>query len=260
MSKDTNVKDYAKLLQQILDIGEEMLVCGAEVNRVEDSIIRMCQAYDARRINVYIITSNIQVTFEDPMGNIITQIRCVERSNVNYQMLQQLNDTSRYICANKPSTKEIETKVFKILDDSVKEPLWFKYLGPMIVAGSFAIFFGGDLRDGIAAVFVGALMKFMNRFMNSREPNELVYYFMVSVVASVTSLILVAIGLGHNYDKIMIGAIMIIIPGIAMTNAIRDMIIGDIYTGLLRFCSALLIAGAIACGFALGIIALGGII
>ena len=54
--------DYSKLLQVILDIAEEMLVCGAEVSRVEDSIERMCDAYGCTRVNAFIITSNIQVT------------------------------------------------------------------------------------------------------------------------------------------------------------------------------------------------------
>ena len=66
--------DYSKLLQNILDIAEEMLVAGAEVNRVEDSIERMLSAYGCPwdRVNAFITTTNIQTTFEDPEGNIIT--------------------------------------------------------------------------------------------------------------------------------------------------------------------------------------------
>ena len=66
------------------------------------------------------------------------------------------------------------------------------------------------------------------------------------------------IGIGDHVDKIMIGGIMLLIPGIAMTNSIRDMLIGDIVTGLLRFVNSVLIAGAIACGFALPLILMGG--
>ena len=94
--------NYSKLLQVILDIAEEMLICGAEVERVEDSIERMCYAYDCRRVNAFIITSNIQVTFEDPEGNIITQIRRIVRNDTNFDRLDYLNDLSRYICAGKP--------------------------------------------------------------------------------------------------------------------------------------------------------------
>ena len=59
---------YDKLLQTILDIGEEMVVAGAEVSRVEESIQRMCRAYGCDRINVFIIVSNLQVTVETPDG------------------------------------------------------------------------------------------------------------------------------------------------------------------------------------------------
>ena len=81
--------DYSKLLQAILDIAEEMLVCGAEVERVEDSIERMCAAYGCEqdRVNAFIITSNIQVTFEDPNGNLITQIRRIVSSDTHFDRL-----------------------------------------------------------------------------------------------------------------------------------------------------------------------------
>ena len=86
--------DYSKLLQNILDIAEEMLVAGAEVNRVEDSIERMLSAYGCPwdRVNAFITTTNIQTTFEDPEGNIITQIRRVKRSDTNFDRLDYLND------------------------------------------------------------------------------------------------------------------------------------------------------------------------
>ena len=61
-------------------------------------------------------------------------------------------------------------------------------------------------------------------------------------------------------DRIMIGGVMLLIPGIAMTNAIRDMLIGDIASGLLRLMNSVLVAVAIACGFAFSIVALGGVL
>lgn len=94
--------DYDRILQGILDIGEEMVCCGAEVSRVEDSILRMCESYGAERINVFIITSNIQVTMEAPDGRILTHIRRLIRYDTNFDRLDYLNNLSRYICANKP--------------------------------------------------------------------------------------------------------------------------------------------------------------
>ena len=65
-------------------------------------------------------------------------------------------------------------------------------------------------------------------------------------------------GLGTHQDKIMIGGIMLLIPGIAMTNSVRDMLTGDIVTGMLRLTNSLLQAAAIASGFALSIMLMGG--
>ena len=86
----------------------------------------------------------------------------------------------------------------------------------------------------------------------------MIYNFIVSFVSGVAALLLVKLGLGDQVDKIMIGGIMLLIPGIAMTNSVRDMLIGDVMSGWFRLLNALLIAGAIACGFALSIILIGG--
>ena len=251
--------DWDKLLQSILDVGEEMIVSGAEVSRVEDSIERMCESYGAPydRINVFIITSNIQVTLETPDGRILTQIRRLIRHGTNFDRLDYLNALSRYICENKPDYDEIQERLNEVMSRPEPRRL-LKIFGAVIIAASFTVFFGGNWMDSIAAGFVGMVIVLMELYLASREPNQIIYNFVVSFVSGVTALLLTKIGLGDNVDKIMIGGIMLLIPGIAMTNSVRDMLIGDIMSGWLRLLSALLIAGAIACGFALSIILIGG--
>ena len=251
--------DWDKLLQSILDVGEEMIVCGAEVSRVEDSIERMCESYGAPydRINVFIITSNIQVTLETPDGRILTQIRRLIRHGTNFDRLDYLNALSRYICEHKPDYDEIQERLNEVMSRPEPRRL-LKIFGAVIIAASFTVFFGGNWMDSIAAGFVGLVIVLMELYLASREPNQIIYNFVVSFVSGATALLLTKIGLGDNVDKHMIGGIMLLIPGIAMTNSVRDMLIGDIMRGWLRLLSALLIAGAIACGFALSIILIGG--
>ncbi len=251
--------DYDRILQAILDVGEEMIVCGAEVSRVEDSIERMCEAYGApkERINVFIITSNIQVTLETPDGRILTQIRRLVRHNTNFDRLDYLNDLSRYICANQPDEKEILER----LDEVMARPEHgkpMKIFSAMLIAASFTVFFGGNWLDAVAAAVVGLVIVLMDIYFAKHEPNQIIYNFVASLAAGLSALLLVHLGIGVNVDKIMIGGIMLLIPGIAMTNSVRDMLIGDIMSGAFRLINALLIAAAIACGFALSIIFLGG--
>jgi uncharacterized membrane protein YjjP (DUF1212 family) len=250
--------NYHKLLQAILDIAEEMLACGAEVARVEDSIERMCSAYGCTRINAFIITSNIQVTFVSPDDEIITQIRRLVRNNVNLDRLDYLNDLSRYICSNRPSLEELTKKYDDVMNRRQPSP-WFEYFGAMIVASSFALFFGGSVFDGVFAAIVGAVINFVKKRLSKYEKNDLALVFITSMVAGFVSLIPSILSIGVNTDTIMIGGIMLLIPGIALTNSIRDMLTGDIGSGLLRFADALLMALVIACGFALPLLFLGGV-
>ena len=141
-----------------------------------------------------------------------------------------------------------------------KQHIALKFIGAILVSGGFTVFFGGSWLDCIAASIDGVVIVLMELFLASREKNQIVYNFVVSVVAGITALLLVQIGLGDHSDKIMIGGIMLLIPGIAMTNAIRDMLIGDIASGLLRLVNSILVAAAIACGFAFTIIVLGGVL
>ena len=88
--------NYEKLVQGILNIGEAMLQCGAEIFRVEDSLYRMYKSYGFMTYDVYVIPSNIQVTVETPEGEIITQIRHIESSEPNFDQLDYLNNLCRY--------------------------------------------------------------------------------------------------------------------------------------------------------------------
>lgn len=249
--------DYKKLLQLILDIAEEMIVAGAEVNRVENSIERIAKAYgcDSSRTNAFIITSNIQVTIVSPDEEIITQIRRIIRSDVNYDRLDYLNNLSRKLCKEKPSVEE----GFRMLNEILSRPkhsVFIDALGQFLIAGGFAVFFGGTILDGIASGFIGVLICFITRKLSSFNANSLARIFVTSIAASVFSIILASFGL--HVDKIMIGGIMLLIPGIALTNSLRDMLIGDLVTGLLKNINSLMIAFAISTGFALPLFIAGG--
>ena len=83
--------NYKRILQGILDIGEAMLKSGAENFRLEDSLYRMCKGYGFIHYDVFVIPSNIQITVETPDGDIITQIRHIEATDINFDRLDYLD-------------------------------------------------------------------------------------------------------------------------------------------------------------------------
>ena len=119
--------DYKRIIQGILDIGESMLQSGAENFRLEDSLYRMCKSYGFKRYDVFVIPSNIQITVETPEGEIITQIRHIESTDINFDRLDYLNNLSRYVCQNKPDEKQLREKYLETMSRKEQHPA-VKYL------------------------------------------------------------------------------------------------------------------------------------
>ena len=97
-------------------------------------------------------------------------------------------------------------------------------------------------------------------FLSTYGRNRVVYSLITSLVAGILCILSIYLGIGQNTDKVMIGSIMLLIPGINLMNALRDMMCGDIITGILRLAEALMMAVAIAAGFGVAIMLMGGLV
>ncbi len=247
-----------ELLSCALYIGEQMLVSGAEVNRVEDSISRICKAYDAKRVDVFTITSSIVVTLQMNNGNTLTQTRRISKYYIDIDKLDKLNNLSRYICAHKPDAAYIGAEMEKINDRRPYSPL-IQYLVYAVIAASY-LFSLRRLSDAAVSAVIGLLLKFAITFIQKVDKNKVFVNILCSFVVGVLGVLLVRSGVGHNLDAIIVGNIMLLIPGLALTNSIRDIISEEIIAGLLRLCEAILVAISISVGFALASVFFGGLL
>lgn len=237
-----------KLFNYAIDIGEQMLISGAEVHRVEESINRMCTALGAVRVDVFIITSSIVVTIHTSDGEVYTQTRRVISTSTNFEKLHLLNDLSRSICRKRLSEQEIQEK-FNAAVNVKKAPLWLEVVCYALIAGAFTLFFGGSVVEATFSLLVGAVVRLGIFLCNKMFTNKIFDKFVSAVIATFMAYIAVKFGWISSVDKIIIGNIMTLIPGIGLTNALRDLFTGDSISGLLRLIEAALIALAIAAGY-----------
>lgn len=248
-----------KVLSLALDIGELMLMCNAEITRVEDTILRICDSYNLKRVDVFAITSLIIVSTKTDIGETITQTRRVYSTNTDLYKLEDLNSLSRYICGNRPMPDEAQKKIHDTLNDNDPSQL-SSCIGYILASSSFCMFFGGNFIDSVATAVIGLLIFSIDTSVKKISNNQILYSAICSIISGYAAIILVKLGLGVHVDKIMIGDIMLLIPGIAIINSARDLLCGDIIAGVLRLVDAILIAVSIACGFAITLITLGGIL
>ena len=240
----------------VMDIGEQMLLCGAEIHRVEDSIERMCSALGANEIDVFIITSSMVVTIHTAEG-CFTQTRRIMGSGNDIERLHKLNQLSRDICGNKPDLKYIKERLNDISSQK-RYPFWIEIISYIFIVGAFTFFFGGDPSDTLIASLIGVILRFVVLFIDKFEINKIFGKLICAFIATISAFLAMKIGFIENIDKVMIGAIMVLIPGVGLTNALRDLFVGDSVSGLLRLIEAVLATLAIAAGYFLFVFLYGG--
>ncbi len=247
-----------EILNCIIRLGERMLVSGAEVHRVEVSIQRLCRAYGAVRADVYTTISNMIVTVESEDRQFLTQTCRIESTGTDLTRLHELNDLVRRATVQTPDAAVLQQEMARIA--SIKNyPRWLKVLSFAGIAGSFTLFFGGhSWQELVISLVIGGIVGGIAQLTERITLNKAVDRFLCSFVACLLTLVALRLGFVDSGDKIIIGNIMSLIPGIGLTNALRDLFTGDVITGILRSIEAVLLAFAIAAGYIIAVYLLGG--
>lgn len=246
-----------ELFDCVMDIGEQMLICGAEVHRVEDSVERMCRAMGAKRVDVFIITSSMVVTLHMEDGASYTQTRRITGSGTDLEKLHRLNHLSRRICSETMTAEQIMQE-YEAIVNSKRYPFWLECLCYALIAGSFTLFFGGTLQDALVSPFIGVVISFVVLFAGKLSMNKIFEKFICSFVVTFLAFLFARFCWIEDVDKVIIGNIMTLIPGIGLTNGLRDLFGGDSIAGLLRTMEAALAALAIGAGYFLFVYMVGG--
>lgn len=245
------------LLSSAMDIGEQMLCSGAEIYRVEDSMNRILNAYGFKRVDVFIITSSMVISVYDLNDEVYTQTRRIKGTSINLDKLDKLNSLSRMICLNKPEPEKINEELSKI-NASLHYPVWLNVLATAFIAMAFTLFFGGGFSEASISFVIGVITKIVSYFTDKVKTNILFERFIHSFLICFLAFITVKLSFVTTPDKIIIGNIMYLIPGVGFTNALRDMFKGDIFAGVHRTIESLLLAFSIAAGYIVTVLVFGG--
>ena len=258
MVRGMTEEEATAVVRFALKVGEHLQINGGEVSRVEDTIQRICRAYGAARVDVFAITSVIVVTAIWSGGVVITQSRRVKGMEKNTTRIEAINSISREVCANPIPVKEAHKKLDAAIEKGSLTKRRF-LIGSLIATTSFAAFFGGDWKDVLVAFFVTFLIVFSQFASSYLGGNHILANVMCCFFAS-TAATLICFWTGASLDMVMAGCIMVLIPGISMTSAIENLILGDTLSGLLGLMEAMITALALAGGFMMSQMVIGDIL
>ena len=232
----------------MLDIGEAMLTSGADVHTVEYMLARMGKAYGAYKMNVLVITAVIIVTITLP-GDIEKTMsrRIANEGSTNFDRLEALSKLCDECCQTPLPAQELRRRLDRIKGKPFSNVAL--YLGGALSAGGFAVFFGGTLLDGIMSAIIALFVCASLKYFRPITPNTIVFNFVTALAAGLLICVVAHFLPALSIDMAIIGVIMLLIPGVAMTNATRDMLSGDTISGVMRFIESLLWATSLALGF-----------
>lgn len=237
-----------KVMNFALDIGEIMLKAGAETYRVEDTINRIMKSHTSHEAESFVTPTGIFATLNIPDGDHITHIRRINQREIHLEKIERANRISREFCEASISLEEATRQLNELDHITPYNP------GVMILAiggatGMFALVLGGSMSDALIAFIDGIILAFFQHAISKKRISK----FLIDIIGgALMGLLSVGmtklIGIGDNLDLIIISAIMPLVPGVAITNAIRDTIHGDLVSGTARILDAFIIAASIATG------------
>ncbi|WP_423801103.1 threonine/serine exporter family protein [Neobacillus sp. SAB-20_R2A] len=247
------MKNEAERTYEIMEVcllaGKIMLQSGGETYRVEDTMMRMAASFGIEKSHSYVTPTGIIFSAEGAEPTKTKLIRISERST-DLEKVAIVNSISRKISSGDLDSKEAMKQLKEIEAKDLSFPFRMQVAAASLASGCFMIMFKGEWNDFLPSMIAGGAGYLSFVYFHRFVPIKFFSEFLAAFVIGLLSLLFVIVGVGHQLDKIIIGSVMPLVPGLLVTNAIRDLMAGHLVSGLSKGAEAFLTAFAIGAGIA----------
>jgi len=237
-----------EVLEIALLSGEILLVSGAEVYRVEETIKRISDSYNVN-CECFVMPTGIFVSSNGNGDGFVSYVRRIKERSMDLHKIELINSFSRKISEDPLGYDEAMKEL-----EYIQNGPYFKFPLMLVAAGMtafvYALLFKGTLFEALIAFVISvAIFAFQTKSKNAGF--QFLQLLIAGMLAGGVSIGMKKIFPVLNIDKIIIGSIMILVPGVAITNSIKDALYGDIVSSLSRMGEAIFIATAVGIGVAI---------
>lgn len=242
--------DLDKTIAVVMEAGVLFLQAGAEVYRAESTINRLGKSIPGVDDCISYVTVTGIMCSMVAKEQTVTRIARVGNGSRNLTIINAVNQLSR----NSEKYHFTADQIKAILEKIENLPTysnWMTAVCGAVGALGFAIFFNGTIVE-IAAVFViGLIIQFISAWLEKMELNIVFVNGLAAFACAYASEWVHKLYLPAQVDVMIISSIMLLVPGLTMTNAIRDTVMGEYLSGVARGTEAVIIAVSIAVGVGL---------
>ncbi|WP_238649686.1 threonine/serine exporter family protein [Paenibacillus piscarius] len=246
-NSNTNTSTH-DIIDLCLLAGKIMLQSGAETYRVEDTMSRMAAALGFPGAHSYVTPTVIM--FTTSRTEPAKLFRIAERTT-DLQKVSEVNDISRRLSERQLTAAEARERLGAVDDAAHAYPVWVQIAAAALTGACFTVMFKGSVQDALPSLLISgtgfAAATYLHRLVQIRFFAEFIASFIIGLLAFFA----VRLGVGQEMDKIIIGCVMPLVPGLLITNAVRDLMAGHLVSGISKGADAFLTAFAIGTGIGL---------
>lgn len=228
--------------------GRIMMESGAETYRVEDTMLRMARSQDMLEAQSYVTPTGIIFSLGKTQP---TRITSIATRITDLHRITLVNNVSRKLVSKMITLEQAFDELKKIDKTNYFLPMHIQVLCAAIASAIFMTLFEGRWSDMPAAFVAGGVGHYIISIVHAKTKVRFFSEFLAALVVAVIAMTTVHIGLGTEIDKIIIGSVMPLVPGLVITNAVRDLMAGHFIAGMAKGAEAFLTAFAIGSGVAL---------
>jgi len=241
----------SELMEIVMKAGEIMLTSGAEIYRVEETIVRICKSYNIQSES-FVLPTGIFISIKDSNGVVQTAFKRIKLRTYDLNKIDKINTFSRSLSKDLPDF-ETALGILSGIEKSGGYALPARLLSAAAGSYVFTVLFQGTFYDGIAAAFIGTMVYLLKDLLSRKGFFQFFELFVAGMAAGFLSISAVTLFPGLNEYKIIIGSVVLLLPGMAITNGIKDALYGDLVASFTRLGEAFLVGAAVTAGVVLSI-------
>ena len=241
-------QDESRFMAPLQLAGRLIMENGGETYRVEETVTRMGCAFGLKDVESFAVPSGVFVSYRRTDGSTETSVKRVRKGPTNLACVDAVNAVSRSVECNHLSCEEALAQLQAIEKAPPPTSPAMLVLWSAIASGGFAVMFGGELLEFLVAAFATAAAQLLTLFFQRRRLQGIVTVLAGSVLSALIPMVFHRLTGLCILDATVAGALMPLLPGLAMTIAVQDTMRGDSLSGTSHGINAMLTAIMVAGG------------
>ncbi|MBQ7221551.1 MAG: threonine/serine exporter family protein [Synergistaceae bacterium] len=245
------------ILNFCVNLARQMIISGANLERVHLAVEVICKAYGLHDVSIFFLSSYISVGAYDSEGHYSSRQASIPPAGIHLERLRSLNQLSYKVAEITPNPATL----MRMLDRAVHVKEYHSLvvlLGRICAMSCLSFMFGGSVREIFPVAMVVTLLHFLMPILENSGLDRIVSNALTMCIAACAALMLIYSGFSNNMPVILITISMLVIPGIPLVNAMRNLLCGRENNGILQMLKIFVETMALGMGMYVAIAMFGG--